>query len=63
MLYLYMQYHLIYRVMVMLPCFMHDITGEIAFFTRSGFTHTPGYTTLRWMGDQVSNTGLRIVHA
>ena len=38
-------------------------TGDIVFFTRSGFTKTPGLTTLNWAGDQTTswdeNDGLK----
>ena len=29
--------------------------GNIFFFTRSGFTHTPQFTTLSWLGDQLTS--------
>lgn len=31
------------------------LEGEVAFFTRSGFTRSPGVSTLFWLGDQLTS--------
>ncbi len=31
------------------------LEGEVIFFTRSGFTKSPGFSTLFWLGDQLVN--------
>lgn len=31
------------------------LEGEVVFFTRSGFTRSPGFSTLFWLGDQLVN--------
>ncbi len=30
-------------------------TGDVVFFTRSGFTRSPGFSTLFWLGDQLTS--------